>query len=159
MFCYCCVFDKFCNTSADTVEDQMFTLFYLILTIPQFHCCWNSPSSHLPFFAGIAPITLLTNWTWRNTFIWCLVGITYANYEQSATQLQFMMWDSSFGVPGLERIWMVSTFGASGADFSYISLYKKVIETKCSKCRIVGNWTCSSFLKMFHLSSKRLLWF
>ena len=27
------------------------------------------------------------------------------------------------------------------------------------KCCIVGKWTCFSFLKMFHLSSKRLLQF
>lgn len=61
--------------------------------------------------------------------IWCLVGITHSNYKQSATGLHFMTrWYSSFSSPGLEQMWMLRAFGASGVDITYFTLNKKVKE-------------------------------
>lgn len=60
------------------------------------------------------------------TLMWCFVSITNANYKQSAGCLQLTIkWDSSFNTTGLEQIWMVRTFVASGVEFSYFLSWQK----------------------------------
>lgn len=68
-----------------------------------------------------------------SALIWCLEGITYADYKQPAVRLQLTIkWDSSFSTPVLEQIWTVRMFGESGVD-SYFFSWKKSFWNKLKR--------------------------